>query len=132
MRQKEKVVAHGIAEVPIDGGTIHGQPVPEGYARVQVDRVESGWEDLDLEILGGDGETELAHALHTWICWPKRYIRIQQQLHQSERPRPTTPPLTEPSMDPTSSPAPYKPLMDSPSPPYRSEPMPPQPSSVPP
>jgi hypothetical protein len=49
-REKIKVVAHGIAEVPIQGGTIHGTPIPEGYARVMVDRVEKGWEDLDLEI----------------------------------------------------------------------------------
>ena len=45
--------------------------IPEGYARVMVDRVEKGWEDLDLEILGGDGEEELGQALHTWIYWKK-------------------------------------------------------------
>jgi hypothetical protein len=39
------------------------------YARVMVDQVEKGWEDLDLKIPGGDGEEELQHALHTWICW---------------------------------------------------------------
>ena len=78
VRQKEKLVAHRIAKVPIDGNTIHGQAIPEGYAIVQVDRVESGWEDLDLEIPRGDGKTELGHALHTWICWPKRYIRLPQ------------------------------------------------------
>jgi hypothetical protein len=42
-RKKIKVVAHGIAEVPAQGGTIHGAPIPEGYARVMVDRVEKGW-----------------------------------------------------------------------------------------
>ena len=39
--------------------------IPEGYGRVMVDRVERGWEDLDLEIPGGDGEEELGQALHT-------------------------------------------------------------------
>jgi hypothetical protein len=73
-RKKIKVVAHGIAEVPFQGGTIHGAAIPKGYARVMVDRVEKGWEDLDLEIPGGDGEEELQHALHIWICWNKRYI----------------------------------------------------------
>ena len=34
---------------------------------VMVDHVENGWEDLDLEIPGGDGEEELGQALHTWI-----------------------------------------------------------------
>ena len=45
--------------------------IPEGYARVMVDRVEKGWEDLDLEIPGGDGEEKRGQALHTWICWKK-------------------------------------------------------------
>jgi hypothetical protein len=71
-------VAHGIAEVPVQGGTIHGVSIPEGYARVMVNRVEKGWEDLDLEIPGGDGEEELQHALHIWICWNKHYIRFPQ------------------------------------------------------
>ena len=55
-RKKIKLVTHGIAEVPIQGGTIHGMPISEGYARVMVDQVEKGWEYLDLEIPGGDGE----------------------------------------------------------------------------
>ena len=75
-RKKIKVVAHGIAKVPSQGGTIHGAPIPVGYARVMVDRILPGWEDLNLESLGGDGEQELQQALHTCICWDKRYIRI--------------------------------------------------------
>jgi hypothetical protein len=67
-RKKIKVVAHSIAEVPAQGGTIHGTLIPEGYARVMV----------DLEILEGDREEELQHALHKWICWNKRYIRFPQ------------------------------------------------------
>ena len=66
-RKKIKLVAHGIADVLVQGGTIHGMPIPKGYARVMVDRVEPGWEDLDLEIPGGDEEEELGQAVHTWI-----------------------------------------------------------------
>ena len=54
LRKKLKVVTHGVAEVPVQGGTIHDMTIPEGYARVMVDRVEKEWEDLDLEIPGGD------------------------------------------------------------------------------
>jgi hypothetical protein len=36
-RKKIKVLAHSIVEIPIQGGTIHGAPIPEGYARVMVD-----------------------------------------------------------------------------------------------
>ena len=46
---------------------------------VMVDRVENGWEDLDLEIPGGNGEEELGQALHTWIYWKKQYIRIAER-----------------------------------------------------
>jgi hypothetical protein len=42
LRKKLKVVAHRVAEVPVQGGTIHGMLIPEGYARVMVDRVEKG------------------------------------------------------------------------------------------
>jgi hypothetical protein len=57
--------------------------IHQGYARVQVDRVEPGWEDLDLEVHGGDGETLLGHAIHTWICWAKLYIRLPQAVISS-------------------------------------------------
>ena len=62
-RKKIKLVTHGITEVPVQGGTIHGMQIPKGYARVMVDRVEKGWEDLNLEIPRGDGEEELGQAL---------------------------------------------------------------------
>ena len=65
LRKKLKVVAHRIAEVPVQGGTIYGMVIPEGYASVMVDRVEKGWEDLDLEIPGGDGEEELGQTPST-------------------------------------------------------------------
>ena len=76
LRKKLEVVAHGVAKVPVQCGTIHGMTIPEGNARVMVDRVEKGWEDLDLEIPGGDGEEELGQAVHTWICWNKHYIQF--------------------------------------------------------
>jgi hypothetical protein len=57
--------------------------IPEGYARVMVDRVKNGWEDLGLEIPGGDEEGELGQALHTWICWNKQYIRLPQETIES-------------------------------------------------
>ena len=71
LRKKLKVVTHRVAKVPVQGGEIHGMMIPEGYARVMVGRVEQGWEDLDLEIPGGNGEEELGQALYTWICWKK-------------------------------------------------------------
>jgi hypothetical protein len=100
-------------------------PIPKGYARVMVDRVEKGWEDLNLEILGGDGEEELQHALHTWICWNKRYIRFPQgstdPAASAHSPRPRSPTPT-PSMSSLSPHAQRDPSMGPPSPPTQREP----------
>ena len=54
----------------------HGQPVPEGYARVLVDRVERGCASVPLDIEGGDGEKTLGEVEKTFICWRKRFIII--------------------------------------------------------
>ena len=70
-----------------------------------VDRVEPGWEDLDLEIPGGDGEEELGHAMHTWICWNKRYIRLAG-LHFADTPTPSSEPANSPAAQRGSSVAP--------------------------
>jgi len=51
---------------------IHGQLVPEGYARVSVDRVERGCASVPLDIEGGDGEKTLGETEKTFICWHKR------------------------------------------------------------
>jgi len=63
---------------------IHGQLVPEGYARVLVDRMERGCASVPLDIEGGDGEKTLGEAEKTFICWCKRFIII---------PRVSPPPL---------------------------------------
>ena len=109
--------------------------IPEGYARVMVDRVEKGWEDLDLEIPGGDGEEELGQALHTWICWKKQYIKIAGR---DPSPSPRSPPAAQgsprPSVDPPSPPAAQDPSVSpSPSPAASGEPSvsPPPPSPRP-
>jgi len=46
---------------------IHGQPVPEGYARVLLHRVERGCASVPLDIEGGDGEKTLGEAEKTFV-----------------------------------------------------------------
>lgn len=102
-------MANAIAEVPVEGGLIHGVPIPVGYERVHVDGVLPGWEDLELEIEGGDGEKVLNEALHCWICWPKKYIifpcPVSVSSGQCSRPRSPPPAdIRAPNMDPQSPP----------------------------
>jgi hypothetical protein len=55
---------------------IHGAPIQPGYARVAVDKVSKGYEDLALDIPGGDGEKTLGEAEKAYILWRKRYMII--------------------------------------------------------
>jgi hypothetical protein len=55
---------------------IHGAPIQPGYARVTVDKVSKGYEDLALDIPGGDGQKTLGEAEKAYILWRKHYIII--------------------------------------------------------
>jgi hypothetical protein len=51
--------------------------IPPGYASVFVEEIcHPQFEDLELDIPGGDGERTLKDAVHGIILWPKRYIVI--------------------------------------------------------
>ena len=59
------------------GQTSYGMLIPRGYASVAVEEIcDPQFEELELEIPGGDGEKTLKDALHGIILWPKRYIII--------------------------------------------------------
>jgi hypothetical protein len=52
-------------------------PIPPGYASVSVERIcQPDFEELEIDIRGGDGEKTLEDALHGIILWPKCYIII--------------------------------------------------------
>jgi len=55
---------------------IHSVLIPAGSARVSVDRVVRGHENVPLDIKGGDGEKTLGEVEKTFMCWRKRYIII--------------------------------------------------------
>ena len=63
--------------------TIHGNPIPAGYARVRVDEVTPGYESLELDIPGGEGHHTLQEVLRGLCLWRKDCIVF---------PRPPTPP----------------------------------------
>jgi hypothetical protein len=50
-----------------------------GYASVSVEEIcQPQFEDLEIDIPGGDGERTLKDTVHDIILWPKRYIIIPQ------------------------------------------------------
>jgi hypothetical protein len=59
------------------GQTSHGMPIPPGYTSVRVERIcQPEFEELEIDIPGGDGENAFKDALHAIILWTKRYIII--------------------------------------------------------
>ena len=58
------------------GATFHCRPIPEGYARVMVDEITEGLEDLQLDHPTGEGETRLGSALKTPCLWRKELINL--------------------------------------------------------
>jgi hypothetical protein len=59
------------------GDVYYGQQIPAGYARVGVEEVCQGYEELELDIPGGGGEKTLAEAIHGYILWGKCYIILK-------------------------------------------------------
>jgi hypothetical protein len=72
-------VAYESAFAHFPGQTSHVMLISPGYTSVYVEEIcQSQFEDLELDIPGGDGERTLKDAVHGIILWPKRYIIIPQ------------------------------------------------------
>jgi hypothetical protein len=70
-------VEDGSAFAQFTGQSSHDMPIPPGYASVSIERIcQPDFEELEIDIPGGDGEKTLKDALHSIILWPKRYIVI--------------------------------------------------------
>jgi hypothetical protein len=64
----------------------HGMPIPPGYASVRIEKIcQPDFEEIELDILGGDGEKTLTVAPHDIILWTKRYIVIIPENDGSSR-----------------------------------------------
>ena len=68
--------AVGSVALPEPSATFHCQSIPEGYARVMVDEITEGFEDLALDHPTGDGETRLGSCLKTPCLWRKELINL--------------------------------------------------------
>jgi hypothetical protein len=66
-------VAYESAFAHFPGQTRHGMLIPPGYASVSVEEIcQSQFEDLVLDIPGGDGERTLKDAVHGIILHYKK------------------------------------------------------------
>ena len=94
-------VAYGIALPNPPEATYHGNPVPPSYARVRVDEILSGYDALNLDFPGGEGDQTLIEAKHGYFLWRKQRIIIPEKgpspAHQLSPPHP---PETERSATP--------------------------------
>ena len=79
-------VAAGSALSCEPGALHHGVPIPRGYARVTVDELVPGFEELELDIKTKEGCTKLGEVKRQIILWQKKYIRLP-----GSAPRPPTP-----------------------------------------
>jgi hypothetical protein len=79
-------VADESAFAQFPGQTSHDIPIPPPYGLVSVEKIcQPDFEELELDIPGGDGEKTLKDALHCIILWPKRYIVIISENDGSPR-----------------------------------------------
>jgi len=107
-------VAYGSA-LPLDPSTtIHGRPIPPGYASVIVEQIVGNNEDLELDFVGGDGEKTLGDTLHGIVLWCKADIKLNANtmapVDPDDRPSPRPPsPPSLPGQRATSTPNPQAP-----------------------
>ena len=98
MKLKVKAAVGSITP-PEPGATYHCRPIPEGYARVMVDEITEGFEDLQLDHPTGEGETRLGSALKTQCLWRKELIKLPNWTAPASKGTPPPPPPPPPASD---------------------------------
>ena len=92
-------VAVGCALPCPPGARWHGREIPAGYAKVGVDEIAMGWDSMELDIPGPEGERTLGEVLGGIILWDKNNIKLP-----GWTPKPTPPPSGRMSPSPPSPP----------------------------
>ena len=86
-------VAHGSALPVNPASTIHGMPIPPGYASITVEQIVEPThinENLELDFVGG-GEKTLGDALHGIVIWRKADIKLIANNNAPMNPPPSAP-----------------------------------------
>ncbi|KAI4968895.1 hypothetical protein ZWY2020_046225 [Hordeum vulgare] len=79
----------------------HGREIPAGFAKVEVDEIMTGFNDMELDIAGPEDERTLGEVLGGFILWDKNYIKLP-----GSAPRTTPPPNRRRSPTPPLPPSP--------------------------
>ncbi|KAK1677152.1 hypothetical protein QYE76_038000 [Lolium multiflorum] len=69
------------------GALHHNNPIEDGYARVTVEDIVQGFEDLEIDIATPEGAKRLGDVKRQFILWKKKFIKFP-----GEAPRSTSPP----------------------------------------
>jgi hypothetical protein len=101
----------------------HGNLIRDGYARVLVNDIVSGFEDLELDFPTPEGDVRLGDVKRHIVLWQKKYIMFPSLAPRPPTPRKPSPPSPGERRPPTPPPSPpqepHQPT-PSPSPPWAS------------
>jgi hypothetical protein len=82
----------------------HGNPIPTGHARVSVDDIVLGFEDLEIDFPTPEGDVRLEYVKRYIILWQKKYIKFSGSAPRPLTPRNPSPPSSGECRPPTPSP----------------------------
>jgi hypothetical protein len=82
----------------------HGNPIPAGYARVSVDEIAPGFEDLDIDFATPEGDVRLGDVKRYIGLWQKKYIKFPRSAPRPPTPRNPSPPSPGECRPPTPPP----------------------------
>jgi hypothetical protein len=115
MRSISFKVAIGTALPCLPRALHHNNPIPAGYARVMVDDIVEGYEDLEIDYATPKGDVRLGDVKCQIILWRKKYIKFLGSVPRPPTPRnqpsppssggggPPTPPSRQPMPPPQST-----------------------------
>jgi hypothetical protein len=91
-------VAIGSALPCIPGALHHNNPIADGYARVTVEDIVQGCEDLEIDYPTPEGDVKLRDVKRQFILWKKKFIKFPGDAGASSLPpsRQPTPPSNPP------------------------------------
>jgi hypothetical protein len=92
MKNMSFKVAIGTALPCLTDALHHGNAILAGYARVTVDDIVPGYEDLEIDIPTPEGDVKLGDFKRYIILWLKEYIKFPGLAPRPPTPRDPSPP----------------------------------------